>query len=296
MPKQPPPLSAERYPARLARPLVDELVLNALREDLGLAGDLTSQATLPPEATAIASMNARENGVIAGLDLAEAAFRLIGPGLTFRPQVGDGDQVETGTKVAQISGNARLLMSAERAALNFLNHMSGIASHTRRFVDAVAGTDTQICDTRKTTPGLRAIEKYAVRCGGGTNHRYGLDDAILIKDNHIAVAGSVEAAVRAARNFAGPMVAIEIEVDTLEQLKEALEAGANAVLLDNMDIPTLKKAVALNGGRAKLEASGGVDLEHVGAIAATGVNYISTSKITMASVPLDVGLDIEITV
>ena len=233
---------------------------------------------------------------IAGLDLAEAAFRLIGPGMEFERLIVDGDRVKAGAEIARISGNARLLMSAERVALNFLNHMSGIASHTRRFVDAVAGTDTQICDTRKTTPGLRAIEKYAVRCGGGTNHRYGLDDAILIKDNHIAVAGSAAGAVRSARNFAGPMVAIEIEVDTLEQLKEALEAGANAILLDNMDISTLKKAVALNRGRAKLEASGGVDLEHVGAIAATGIDFISTSKITMASVPLDIGLDIEITV
>ncbi len=296
MPKLPPPLSKTRYPAKLARPLVDKLVLNALGEDLGLAGDLTSQATLPPEATATATMNARENGVVAGLDLAEAAFRLIGPGMKFEPLAADGDAVGKGDKVARISGNARLLMSAERVALNFLNHMSGIASHTRRFVDAVAGTGVQICDTRKTTPGLRSVEKYAVHCGGGTNHRYGLDDAILIKDNHIAVAGSVGAAVRAARNFAGPMVVIEIEVDTLEQLEEALEAGANAVLLDNMDVKTLKKAVALNGGRAKLEASGGVDLEHVRAIAATGVDYISTSKITMASVPLDIGLDIKISV
>ncbi|HHG88871.1 MAG TPA: carboxylating nicotinate-nucleotide diphosphorylase [Devosia sp.] len=296
MPKKAPPLNAERYPARLTRPLVDELVLNALSEDLGLAGDITSQATLPPTASARALMVSRENGIIAGLDLAEAAFRLVGPGLTFRPLVGDGDAVKAGSEVAHISGNARLLMAGERVALNFLNHMSGIASHTRRFVDAVAGTGAQICDTRKTTPGLRAVEKYAVRCGGGTNHRYGLDDAILIKDNHIAVAGGVGAAVRAALNFAGPMVAIEVEVDTLEQLEEALEAGANAVLLDNMGVQTLRKAVALNRGRAKLEASGGVDLEHVGAIGATGVDYISTSKITMASVPLDIGVDIKVSV
>jgi nicotinate-nucleotide pyrophosphorylase (carboxylating) len=179
-------------------------------------------------------------------------------------------------------------------ALNFLNRMSGVASLTRAYAEAIAGTGARICDTRKTTPGHRAFEKYAVRCGGGANHRYGLDDAILIKDNHIAVAGGVGAALRAARAFAGHLVAIEVEVDSLEQFEEALEAGAAAVLLDNMDNAMLREAVRLNARRAKLEASGGVKLDRVRAIAETGVDYISTSQITMAAPPLDIGLDIEV--
>jgi nicotinate-nucleotide pyrophosphorylase len=196
--------------------------------------------------------------------------------------------------VADVYGPARLVMSAERVALNFLNPLSGIATLTRAFTDAVAGTGAQICDTRKTTPGLRAFQKYAVRCGGGANHRYGLDDAILIKDNHIAVAGGVAAAYGAAAAYAGHLVAIEIEVTTLEELAQALEAGARVVLLDNMDNETLKKAVALNAGRAKLEASGGVKLDRVRSIAETGVDYISTSQITLSAPPLDLGLDVVI--
>lgn len=282
------------FPAELPRPLIDRSVSAALEEDLGLAGDLTTQATLAPAATAVAIINAREAGTISGLPLAEAAFRLIGPGLTFEPLVSDGDQVKAGADVARISGNARLIMSAERIALNFLNHMSGIATSTRRFADEISKTHARICDTRKTTPGLRAFEKYAVRCGGGQNHRYGLDDAILIKDNHIAVAGGVFEAVKSAQRFAGHLVAIEVEVDTLEQFEEALDAGANAVLLDNMDNETLRKAVDINKGRAKLEASGGVTLDFVRGIAETGIDFISTSQITMAADPLDLGLDIEI--
>lgn len=282
------------FPAALPRPLIDRAVLAALDEDLGLAGDLTTQATLSPDATATATINAREAGTIAGLMLAEAAFALIGPGLNFKALVSDGDQVVAGQDIASISGNARLIMSAERVALNFLNHLSGIASFTRQFADAVAGTNARICDTRKTTPGLRAFEKYAVRCGGGQNHRFGLDDAILIKDNHIAVAGSVRKAVLAAKAFAGHLVAIEVEVDTLEQFGDALEAGANAVLLDNMDNATLRKAVDLNKGRARLEASGEVTLDRVRGIAETGIDFISTSQITMAADPLDLGLDIKI--
>lgn len=283
-----------RYPAELPRHLIDAAVGAALAEDLGLAGDLTSQATISPTATAVAVMNVREAGIVCGLDLVEAAFRLIGPGLTVELLVAEGAQVAPGTDIARISGNARLLFSAERVALNFLNHMSGIATHTRKFVDTVAGTGAAICDTRKTTPNLRAFEKYAVKCGGGSNHRYSLDDAILIKDNHIAVAGGVAEAISAARAFAGHLVTIEVEVDSLEQLKEALEAGANAVLLDNMSPKELRKAVSLNKGHARLEASGGVTLEHVRSIAETGVDYISTSRITMASTPLDIGLDIEV--
>ena len=282
----------DRLPAQLPRFLVERAVAAALEEDLGLAGDLTSQATLAPSARATASLSAREPGVIAGLDLAAAAFRLVGDGVTFEPRVADGERVEAGDVVAMVAGPARLVMSAERVALNFLNHLSGIATLTREYADAVAGTGAQICDTRKTTPGLRAFQKYAVRCGGGANHRFSLDDAILIKDNHIAVAGSVAAAYRAAEAFAGHLVAIEIEVTTLAELEEALAAGARVVLLDNMDNDLLRQAVAINAGRARLEASGGVKLDRVRAIGETGVDYISTSQITMAAKPLDLGLDV----
>lgn len=283
-----------RLPAQLPRLLVDRAVAAALEEDLGLAGDLTSQATLSPKATATATISAREPGIIAGLDLAAAAFRLVGDGVSFTPHLQDGDRVEIGGIVATVSGPARLFMSAERVALNFLNHLSGIATLTRIYADAVAGTGAQICDTRKTTPGLRAFQKYAVRCGGGANHRYSLDDAILIKDNHIAVAGSVTAAYQAAEAFAGHLVAIEIEVASLAELEEALAAGARIILLDNMDNDTLRQAVAINAGRARLEASGRVHLDRVHSIGETGVNYISTSQITMAAKPLDLGLDVEI--
>lgn len=283
-----------RLPAQLPRLLVERAVAAALEEDLGLAGDLTSQATLTPEARATASLSTREVGVIAGLDLAAAAFRLVGDGVTFEARLADGDLVAAGDVVASVSGPARLVMSAERVALNFLNHMSGIATLTRRYADAVEGTGAQICDTRKTTPGMRAFQKYAVRCGGGANHRYSLSDAILIKDNHIAVAGSVTAAYQAAEAYAGHLVAIEIEVQTLAELEEALAAGARVVLLDNMDNDLLRQAVAINAGRAKLEASGGVKLDRVRSIGETGVDYISTSQITMAAQPLDLGLDVEI--
>ncbi|ODT72176.1 MAG: nicotinate-nucleotide diphosphorylase (carboxylating) [Pelagibacterium sp. SCN 63-23] len=281
-------------PAQLPRLTIERAVAAALEEDLGLAGDLTSQATLAPDARAEALLTAREPGTIAGLDLAAAAFRLVGDGVTFAPAVADGDRVEKNGLVARVSGPARLVMSAERVALNFLNHLSGIATLTRLYADQVVGTGARICDTRKTTPGLRAFEKYAVRCGGGANHRYALNDAILIKDNHIAVAGGVSAAYKAALAFAGHLVAIEIEVASLAELEEALEAGARIVLLDNMDDDTLRRAVALNAGRARLEASGGVKLDRLRAIAETGVDYISTSQITMAAAPLDLGLDVTI--
>ncbi len=281
-------------PAELPRLIVEKAVTAALEEDLGLAGDLTSQATLAPEMRARASLSTREAGVIAGLDLAAAAFRLVGDDVTFTPKVADSTRVNAGDVIALVEGPARLVMSAERVALNYLNHMSGIATLTRAYADAVAGTGARICDTRKTIPGMRAFQKYAVRCGGGANHRYSLDDAILIKDNHIAVAGTVAAAYRAAEAFAGHLVAIEIEVQTLTELKEALSVGARVVLLDNMDNDTLRRAVAINEGRARLEASGGVKLDRVRAIAETGVDYISTSQITMGATPLDIGLDVEI--
>ena len=282
------------YPPALPRHIVERAVRVALEEDLGQAGDITSQATIGPEASAVARINARQEGVVCGLDCARAAFALIGPGLQVEIFVADGASVMAGDAVLEVRGNARALLAAERTALNFLTHLSGIATLTRRFVDETEGTQAHICCTRKTTPGLRALEKYAVKCGGGHNHRFGLNDAILIKDNHSAVAGGVGAAITAARGFAGHLVAIEVEVDTLGQLEEALAAGAEAVLLDNMDAPTLAQAVAITAGRAKLEASGNVTLERIAAIARTGVDYISTSRITMAATPLDLGLDITI--
>jgi len=282
------------YPAQLPRPLVKRLVETALAEDLGPAGDVTSQATLPPRARAECLLAARQPGIVAGLDLVAAAFAAADPSISFKPHVSDTHRVEPGTPIAHVSGNARSILSAERVALNFMCHLSGIATETDRYVAAIAGTNARICDTRKTTPGLRAVEKYAVRCGGGSNHRFGLDDAILIKDNHIAVAGGVAAAIAAARAYAGHLMAIEVEVDTLAQFEEALGAGADAVLLDNMDPATLRRAVEAGAGRARLEASGGIGLDNVAAVAQTGVDYISSSRITMAAVPLDIGLDIEI--
>ena len=283
---------ADDIPA-LPTHLVEDAVRRALAEDLGLAGDLTSQATITAEATATATMSAREAGRIAGLALAAEAFWQVG-GVSFDARLADGDAVARGGIVAVVSGNARALLAAERTALNFVNHLSGIASLTHKFVEAVAGTGARICDTRKTTPGLRAFEKHAVRCGGGWNHRFALSDAILIKDNHIAVAGGAGAAYRSARANAGHLVAIEIEVASLEELAEVLEAGAQIVLLDNMDNDLLREAVRINAGRARLEASGGVTLDRVRGIAETGVDYISSSQITMGARPLDLGLDIEI--
>jgi nicotinate-nucleotide pyrophosphorylase (carboxylating) len=288
------PAPSTGFLPELPQHVVDSAVRMALTEDLGLAGDLTSQSTLPPDSVATAAIVSRESGVIAGLPLAAAAFRLIGDGIRFEPALSDGAPIQPGDAIARVAGPARLVLSAERVALNFLTHLSGVASLTRRYVDAVAGTDARICDTRKTTPGLRALEKYAVRCGGGSNHRFGLDDAVLIKDNHIAVAGGVTAVLEATRANLGHLVAVEIEVDTLAQLEEALAAGARIVLLDNMDTDTLRRAVAINAGRAVLEASGGVKLASVRAIAETGVDFISTSQITAAAPPLDLGLDIDI--
>ena len=274
--------------------LVAEAVSRALAEDLGRAGDITSAATIPATATATAVIAAREPGAIAGLALAEAAFRQMDAAVEFAPAVADGDKVERGAVVARISGNARAILSAERVALNFLSHLSGIATLTRRYADAVKHTKARVTCTRKTIPGLRAFEKYAVRCGGGSNHRFGLDDAILIKDNHIAVAGGVGEAIRRSKDFAGHLVKIEVEVDTLDQLKEVLEAGADVILLDNMPPAKLREAVAIAGGKAVLEASGGVTLETVAAIAETGVDFISSGALTHSARALDLGLDIDI--
>lgn len=274
--------------------LIQDSVRRALEEDLGRAGDITTTATIPATAGARAVIASREAGVIAGLPLAEAAFHMIAPGLRFIALVGDGGHVNAGDVVAEIEGSARAVLSAERVALNFLGRLSGIASLTNRFVQQVAGTDCRIVCTRKTTPGLRAFEKYAVRCGGGFNHRYGLDDAVLIKDNHIAVAGGVAAALRAAKASVGHLVKIEIEVDTIAQLREVLAEGADVVLLDNMGLETLREAVAMVEGAMLTEASGGVNLDTVAAIAATGVDMVSVGALTHSPRVLDLGLDIQV--
>ncbi|MCT8266992.1 MULTISPECIES: carboxylating nicotinate-nucleotide diphosphorylase [Afifella] len=272
--------------------IVEKAVRAALEEDLGRAGDITSQATIPTGRRATATIGARAAGTLAGLALARKAVLLMDPDAEFRPRAADGDRLEAGAVIAEISADARALLSSERTALNFLCHLSGVATATAEFAAAIAHTKARITCTRKTHPGLRSFQKYAVRCGGGSNHRYGLDDAILIKDNHIAVAGGVREAIRSAQEFAGHLVRIEVEVDTLEQLEEALEEGPDVILLDNMGPPTLREAVAITRGRATLEASGGITLATVGAIAETGVDYISTGFITHSAPILDLGLDI----
>ncbi|PSH63481.1 carboxylating nicotinate-nucleotide diphosphorylase [Phyllobacterium sophorae] len=290
------PGDAQRaFPPSLPQMLIEGAVRAALLEDLGRAGDITTNATLPEDATAAAALSSREVGTICGLGFARAAFALIDPSLTFTALVKDGARVNRGDNVARIEGNARAILSAERVALNYLMHLSGIASYTAKFADLIAHTNAKVCDTRKTIPGMRAFAKYAVKCGGGANHRFGLDDAILIKDNHVAVAGGVAKAILAARAYAGHLVKIEVEVDGIHQLEEALSVQADVILLDNMGPELLEKAVKINAGRAKLEASGGIAFDTIKAIAETGVDYISTSKITMAAPTLDIGLDIELT-
>ncbi|WP_075290440.1 carboxylating nicotinate-nucleotide diphosphorylase [Pararhizobium arenae] len=288
--------------------MVEEQVRLALLEDLGRAGDITTYATIAPHMVATAEMTSREEGVIAGLELARTAFRLVDPTIRFEALLADGDRVSPGTAIARVSGPARGLLSAERVGLNFLMHLSGVATYTATFAAEIAHTRARVCCTRKTIPGLRGLEKYAVRLGGGSNHRYGLDDAVLIKDNHIAVAAGVASAVEAARAYCGHLVKIEIEVDGLDQMREALTASPDVILLDNMGPEMLREAVAINAAhwsldehayvadprRTKLEASGNVNLKTIRDIAETGVDYISTSKITMAAPTLDIGLDIVI--
>jgi nicotinate-nucleotide pyrophosphorylase (carboxylating) len=277
----------------LPKALVARAVADALAEDLGLAGDLTTDATVAAGAHADAVIASRQSGVVAGLDLAEAAFAAMDACVRFERVKADGDRVDKGDVVARISGNARAILTGERVALNYLGRLSGIASLTRRYVDAIAGTKAAIADTRKTTPGLRAFEKYAVRCGGGQNHRTGLFDAILIKDNHIVAAGGVEVAIARARAYAGHMVKIEVEVDTLDQLALVLKHKVDAVLLDNMMPEMLLKAVKMVGGKAITEASGGVNLTTVRAIAETGVDLISVGSLTHSAPVLDLGLDFQ---
>lgn len=271
--------------------MIEPLVQNALQEDLGRAGDITTDAIIPRSRKWKGALVARQAGVLAGLDVARIAFQLIDPSLRLAAKKNDGDKIKPGDVLATISGSAAAIITAERVALNFLCHMSGIASATRQLVDTVKPYKSRICCTRKTTPGLRTVEKYAVRAGGGSNHRFGLDDAILIKDNHIAVAGGVRQAVEKARAAVGHLVKIEVEVDTLDQLREALRLPVDAVLLDNMDATTLKKAVALVNGTCVTEASGRVNLDAARAIAATGVDMISVGWITHSAPILDIGLD-----
>ena len=271
--------------------LVEPIVRHALEEDLGRAGDITSELTIPAEQQAKAIMVARTPGTIAGLIAAEIAFRLVDPSLKFALATPDGSKVEAGATLVTLTGSARSILTGERVALNFAGHLSGIATATAKLVDAVAGTKTRIVCTRKTTPGLRLLEKYAVRCGGGFNHRFGLDDAVLIKDNHIAAAGGIRPVLERVRAGLGHMAKVEIEVDTIAQLEEALALAADTVLLDNMSLDDLTRAVTLTKGRAVLEASGSVSPANVRAIAMTGVDYISSGAITHSAPSLDLGLD-----
>ncbi len=274
---------------------VDEAVTRALAEDLGRAGDITSTATIPDGTLGRAVLVARQSGVLAGLPLVAATFRRLAPDLEIAANARDGSEVPAKTALLQIAGPARAILAAERAALNLLGHLSGVATATHEFVRRVAHTQLRICCTRKTTPGLRALQKYAVRCGGGFNHRFGLDDAMLIKDNHIAVAGGIRAVLTRARAAAGHLVKIEIEVDNLDQLREVLEVGlADAVLLDNMPPADMRKAVQMVAGKIPIEASGGITLDTVAEVAATGVDYASSGWITHSAPNLDVALDIEI--
>ncbi|MBY0562088.1 carboxylating nicotinate-nucleotide diphosphorylase [Hyphomicrobium sp.] len=277
--------------ATLLPNLVLAAVRNALEEDLGLSGDITTDATVSPDARTVALLAARKPGIVSGLALAEAAFRELDPECAFRIEIEDGSAVAAGGTIARISGNARAILTAERVALNFMGRMCGIATLTRRYVDAVAATSARIVDTRKTTPGLRAFEKYAVRCGGGHNHRFGLFDAVLIKDNHIVAAGGIEAAIKAAKATAGHMTKIEVEVDTLDQLEVVMRDKIDCVLLDNMAPAELRKAVAIVAGRCLTEASGGVNLDTVRDIAASGVDMISVGALTHSAPVLDLGLD-----
>jgi nicotinate-nucleotide pyrophosphorylase (carboxylating) len=281
------------FPLALPRLLVERAVAAALDEDLSTAGDITTDAIIPADATATTSIVARQAGVVAGLDLAEAAFKALDPDIRFTRIVADGGGVAAGGKIATVSGKTRAILSAERTALNFLGRLSGIATLTASYVKAVEGTGARIACTRKTTPGLRALEKYAVRAGGGVNHRFGLYDAVLVKDNHIAAAGGIAGALARLKSRAGHSFRIEVEVDTLDQLAEALKFPIDAVLLDNMEAATLREAVKLVAGRGVTEASGGVTLENVREIASTGVDVISAGALTHSPRNLDSSLEWE---
>jgi nicotinate-nucleotide pyrophosphorylase (carboxylating) len=271
--------------------LIEPVVRAALAEDLGRAGDLTSQACIDPDARLEASFGVRQGGVIAGLACARLAVLALDPAARFEARLRDGDRVQPGAVAAVVSANARALLSAERTALNLMGRLSGVATLTRTYVDAVAGTGALIVDTRKTTPGLRHLEKYAVRCGGGVNHRFGLDDAILIKDNHVAACGGVGEALRRARAAAGHLTKIEVEVDSLDQLREALPHRPDVIMLDNFTPDQIRQAVAITAGQVILEASGGVNLQTVRGIAEAGPQVISVGALTHSAPVLDIGLD-----
>ena len=281
-------ISAEPLPAIMMEPLVRA----ALLEDLGRAGDITSAATIPASIRMDGVIVSRQSGVVAGTDAAALAFRLLDSGISVEVDRQDGSRVGPGDAVIRLKGSARAILSAERVALNLLCHLSGVATATAALVEAVRPFPARIICTRKTTPGLRMLEKHAVRAGGGSNHRFGLDDAVLIKDNHVALAGGVRNAIERSRQAAGPFVKIEVEVDTLEQLAEVLESGVDVVLLDNMTPEQMREAVRRVNGRALVEASGRIRLENVNAIAATGVDLISAGWITHSAPALDLGLDV----
>ncbi len=277
--------------APLPEIMIEPLVRAALLEDLGRAGDITTNAIVPADARAVTVLAARQAGVVAGLDAAALAFRLIDPVLAFEVARPDGSRIAPGEVIATLRGSARSMLTAERTALNLLCHLSGIASATASIVEAIRGHKAQVVCTRKTMPGLRILQKYAVRVGGGGNHRFGLDDAVLIKDNHVALAGGVRPALERARAATGHMVKIELEVDTLAQLEEALALGVDAVLLDNMGPELLRQAVAMVGGRAITEASGRINPQTAPAVAASGVDLISIGWLTHSVTILDIGLD-----
>ena len=269
---------------------LDDFITRTLAEDLGEGGDVTSASTIPEDARFTAEMNCREPIVVAGLGVAEDFFRRLDPAIEIETLVADGDKVEAGTVLMRLSGKARAMLTAERSALNTLQHLSGIATLTRRYVEAIAGTGAALLDTRKTIPGLRALDKYAARMGGAKNHRMRLDDGLLIKDNHVGVAGGVAEAVRRAKS-ASSGLQVQVEVDRIDQIEPALAAGAERLLLDNMPPPVLREAVALVAGRVPLEASGGVNLDTIRAIAETGVDFISVGRITQSAPAVDIGLD-----
>jgi len=271
--------------------LIAPIVRAALAEDLGRAGDVTGQACIAPDARLSAVFATRQAGVVCGAACARLAIAELDPSARFETVVADGEPVQPGTALARVEANARALLAAERTALNLMGRLSGIATLTQRYVDAIAGTRARIVDTRKTTPGLRALEKYAVRCGGGVNHRFGLDDAILIKDNHVAACGGVTEALRRARAFAGHLMKVEVEVDTLAQFDEALAEAPDVILLDNFSLADLREAVRRAAGRVALEASGGISLETVRPVAETGVDVISVGALTHSASVLDIGLD-----
>jgi len=289
------PKSAERAvhlpPLRLQ---YEPIVRQALEEDLGRAGDLTTDGVVDADSRARAAFVARKPGVVAGLDVAKAAFTLLDERVHMTVERADGARLDAGDTIATVEGPARAILTGERTALNFLGRLSGIATATSRMVAAVNGHRAHVICTRKTTPGLRVLEKYAVRVGGGMNHRFGLDDAVLIKDNHVAFAGGIESAVTRVRARAGHMVKIQVEVDTIEQLEQLIPLGVDAVMLDNMDPETMRRAVAMVGGRMLVEASGGITPETVSRVAATGVDLISSGALTHSVTVLDIGLDFAI--